>query len=74
MKAPLRAEDGAKFYGRVVSVDGEFRASCYAGLQQGDSDHVEAPEHEIFQLEAEGLDWIRRKAASRGFAEWHKEI
>ena len=73
MRAPLRADDGAKFYGRVVSVDGGFRASCYASLQQGDSDYVEAPEHEIFRSEAEGLDWIRRKAASRGFAEWYNE-
>ncbi len=69
MEAPLRADDGAKFYGRVVLVDGEFRASCYAALQQGSSDFIESQEHEVFHSQAEGLDWIGRKAAARGFPE-----
>ncbi len=71
MKTALRADDGAKLYGSVVSTPNGYRASCYAVLRQGSSDLVEAPDHHFCHSRVEGVDWIERKAAARGFTGWH---
>ncbi len=73
MKTALRASDGAKFYGSVVSTPSGYRASCYAVLPQGSLDLVEAPDYHLCRSQAAGVDWIERKAVARGFTGWHDE-
>jgi hypothetical protein len=70
-RPPLRKEDGAKFYGSVQPADGgRFLASCYAEQDNDSNVVVEQPEHFSCSTREEGLDWIERQSAARGFTNW----
>jgi hypothetical protein len=75
MRRPaLRADEGAKFFGRVDAVgDGQFRATCRAAIHAPEGVLDEAPEHFMTDDRDSGLQWVARRAAERGFDTWIDE-
>lgn len=68
MKRPaLRAEDGATFHGRVVPVDGQFRAECWAELPLPSNHQAEEESYRICDTQLEAEHWIHEQAIARGF-------
>ena len=66
MKVPaLLANGGATFNGRVVAVDGQFRASCNAArLDEGFQIREEQEEIRLFPMRLKAAAWIDAEAAS----------
>ena len=62
----LKAEDGAEFFGRVETVDGQFHARCFARTAQ----QTEEPEFMKYASEDEALRWIGLRTRERGFPNW----
>jgi len=71
---PLKYEDGAEFIGRIVAVEGQFRAVCYAQHDQLHSVLTESSEGRDCADQAEAEDWIERKAAARGFQKFKLQL
>jgi hypothetical protein len=68
MKRPvLGAEDGATFHGRVVPVDGQFRAKCWAELALPTSHQAEEERCRICDTQLDAEYWIHEQAIARGF-------
>ena len=72
-KPSLRAEDGAEFFGVVESVEGKFRASCYAQIDYKGGVETEEPEYFLCASEDEAVGWIELRTSQRRFPKYQLE-
>ncbi len=70
LQANLKAEDGAEFFARIEPVEGQFRASCPAQLDNRHSVATESPDYMMCATVEEAEQWIEREAGRRGFRQY----
>lgn len=74
LNPPLRAEDGAKFFGRIDPTDtGEFRACCFAQLDLLHSVNTELSVCKMCGSVAAAEEWIEQQAVRRSFQKYTLE-
>jgi transcriptional regulator with XRE-family HTH domain len=67
---PLKAENGAEFFGQVdyLADDKKYRATCYAQMERYDETvTTEEPTTRIFLSAGEAERWVSHEADRRGF-------
>jgi hypothetical protein len=62
----LLAKDGAKFYGTIISINGQIRASYSVILDVGADTRIQN-DVKMFPTEEQASAWLHSEAAIRGF-------